>query len=246
MGFLCMLFLIVPIDDVRTRGSELESGGRWTEAAELYRSTLGQTTGQAERFWLLTSLAEVEFERRDYAQAAQWLNQAVPASAPERFRLLNARGTLHLVQGNLAAAERDISQALATAPPEDRAAALHNLAAIKMHRSRLSEAEEYETQALALWRERFGDRHHYVLKAWISLSTLQGLRGDWQSAASSLEQALAISESQEALTNYAIVLDQLKRHKEARGIRQKVTKPAPAGLPLVDVGNLSRPRITSR
>jgi tetratricopeptide (TPR) repeat protein len=255
MSFLWMLFLILPadpLDEVRARGAELEGGRRWTEAAQLYRSALGLAAGQSERFWLLTSLAEVEFERRDYGQAGRWLNQAeevirdLPATAPERFRLLNARGTLHLVQGNLATAEREISRAVEIAQPEDRAAALHNLAAVEMHRNRLAEAAGHEAQALALWRDRFGDRHNYVMKAWISLSSLQGLRGDWRAAAHSLEQALAISESEEALTNYAIVLDKLKRHKEAREIRQKVNRPGPVALPVVDVGNLLRPNITSR
>ena len=225
-----------PLAEIRARGAELESAHRWEEAADLYRSTLGKAAGRDERFWLLTSLAEVEFERQDYAQSERWLSQAaatvegLPEEAPERFRLLNARGTLHLVQGNLTAAERDISRAVAfggLVAPEDRAAALHNLAAVEMHQNRLGEAAAHEAQALAIWRERFGDRHYYVMKAWISLSSLEGLRGDWQSAARSLERALAISESDEALTNYAIVLDKLKRHKEAKAIRQKVQQPQP-------------------
>jgi uncharacterized protein HemY len=109
-----------------------------------------------------------------------------------------------------------------------------------MHRNRLAKAAEHEEQALTLWRERFGDRHYYVMKAWISLSSLEGLRGDWQPAAQSLERALAISESDEALSNYAIVLDKLKRHKEARAIRQRLHKPAVTLLPVVNVNAFSR------
>ena len=238
-----------PLAEIRARGAQLESAHRWDEAAKLYRSTLGKATGGDERFWLLTSLAEVEFERQDYAQSERWLNQAaatldgLPEEAPQRFRLLNARGTLHLVRGNLTAAERDISRAVAfggLVAPEDRAAALHNLAAVEMHQNRLAEAAAHEAQALAIWRERFGDRHYYVMKAWISLSSLEGLRGDWQAAARSLERALAISESDEALTNYAIVLDKLKRHKEAKAIRQKVQPPPARPLPVVDASTFLR------
>jgi tetratricopeptide (TPR) repeat protein len=123
---------------------------------------------------------------------------------------------------------------------EDRAAALHNLAAVEMHRARLAEAAAHEAQALALWRERLGDRNWYVMKAWISLSSLEGLRGDWLAARLSLERALAIGESDEALSNYAIVLDKLKRHKEARAIRQRVHKTAVGLFPVVDVNAFSR------
>jgi tetratricopeptide (TPR) repeat protein len=244
--------------EIRLRGAELESAHRWEEAADLYRSMLGQTDGGDSRFWLLTSLAQVEFERQDYAESERWLHQAaeivegLPAEALERVRLLNSLGTLHLVQGNLTEAERDLSRAVelgqSIAPPEDWAAALHNLAAVEMHWNRLGEASAHETQALAIWRERFGERHYYLKKAWISLSSLEGLRGDWQAAAKSLERALSISPSDEALSNYAIVLDKLKRHKEARAIRQRLHKPAVTPLPVVDVNALTRrdaPTVTS-
>jgi tetratricopeptide (TPR) repeat protein len=248
-----------PLAEIRTRGAELELTHHWEEAAGLYRSMLGPAENRDDRFWLLTSLAEVEFERQDYGQAKRWLQQAaatiegLPAGAPERVRLLNAWGTLHLVQGDLTAAEQELSRAVelgeAVAPPEDRAAALHNLAAVEMHRNRLAKAAAHEEQALALWRERFGDRHYYVMKAWISLSSLEGLRGDWPAARHSLERALAISESDEALSNYAIVLDKLKQHKEARAIRQRIHKPAVPLFPVVDVNAFTRrdtPGVTSR
>ncbi len=265
MRIFCLLLVTLPaaasepLAEIRARGAELELTHRWEEAAGLYRSMLGQTDGREDRFWLLTSLAEVEFERQDYTQAKRWLQQAaqtidgLPAGAPERVRLLNAWGTLHLVQGDLTAAEHELSQAVelgeAVPTPEDRAAALHNLAAVEMHRSRLAEAAAHEKQALALWRERFGDCHYYVMKAWISLSSLEGLRGDWPAARQSLERALAISESDEALSNYAIVLDKLKRHKEARAIRQRLHNLAVPLFPVVDVNALTRrdtPGVTSR
>ena len=239
-----------PLAEIRARGAELESAHRWGEAAGLYSSMLGQAGSRDDRFWLLTSLAEVEFERQEYTESERWLQRAaetiqgLPAGAPERVRLLNAWGTMHLVQGNLTAAQRELSRAVElgelVAPPEDRAAALHNLAAVEMHRNLLAEAAAHEAQALAIWRERFGERHYYVMKAWISLSSLEGLRGDWRAAAQSLDRALAISESDEALSNYAIVLDKLKRHKEARGIRQRLHQPAFTRVPVVDVNAFSR------
>jgi tetratricopeptide (TPR) repeat protein len=124
------------------------------------------------------------------------------------------------VEGNLTAAERDLSRAVAIsdsiATSLDLAAALHNLAAVEMHTRRLREATVHETKALAIWRQQLGDRHYYVMKAWISLSSLQGLSNAWRAAESSLRKALDIAETPEALANYAVVLEKLKRGKEGQ------------------------------
>jgi tetratricopeptide (TPR) repeat protein len=219
------------------------------EAGKLYQSSLGDSRLDAlsDRFWLLTSLAEVEFERQEYVRSERWLRQAeqaidgLAANAPERVRLLNAWGALHLVRGNFRAAERQLSRSVqfGDAVPEDRAAALHDLAAVEMHLRRLPEAVAHETQALGIWRARLGDRHYYVMKAWISLSSAQGLLGDWTAAEESLRQALAIGASDEALGNYVVVLDTLKRGKEAKSIRQRLggsRSPLPG---VVDVKSLA-------
>jgi tetratricopeptide (TPR) repeat protein len=153
--------------------------------------------------------------------------------------LLSAWGTLHLVEGNLTAAERDLSRAVAAsesvAKPPDLAAALHNLAAVEMHMGRLDTAAIHEKKALALWLQQFGDRNRYVMKAWISLSSLQGLSGDWPAAERSLQNALAIIETPEALANYAVVLEKLKRHPEAKEIRRRIHLPMPSPSALADV-----------
>jgi len=236
--------------DVRERGAALESEKRWEEAAELYRSTLQGTESMdaADRLWLLMSLAAMAFERQDYTQTEVWLRQAeqvegLEENGRERVRLLGNWGALHLVQGKLTAAERELSRSVQLgekiAAPEDRAAALHNLAAVEMHLGRLSEAARHQTEALDLWRKALGERHFYVMKAWIGLSSLQGLRGDWPGAEGSLKHALAIGDSQEALANYAVVLDKLKRHKEAKAIRARLRPGAAPIRTLVDVKALA-------
>lgn len=180
--------------------------------------------------------AEDAFERRQYSTARAALEQAVPGDSSEQARLLNARGTLHLVEGDLASAERELVRALELA---ELPAALHNLAAVEMRTGRLREAEIHQTRALALWqREPGGTR--YVMKAWVSLSSIQGLAGDWEAAAGSLQQALGIAETPEALANYAIVLEKLKRGREAREIRARLPQ-------TVDVRELApRARVWSR
>lgn len=247
------------MQEVRERGAALEGQRQWEQASEVYRSALGRADGSGDRFWLLTSLAEVAFERQEYGLARGWLRDAeavvssFPSDAPERLRLVNAWGTLHLVQGNLTAAERELSSAVvldeSVATAADRAAVLHNLAAVEMQIGRLAEASVHQTRALELWRREFGERHHYVMKAWISLSSLQGLRGDWRAAEESLKHALAIAETPEAWANYAVVLEKLKRGREAKAIRKQLGVTVFAS-PMVDVKAMAqdggRPAIRTR
>jgi tetratricopeptide (TPR) repeat protein len=253
MKGIWLLLLVWPLvaadwlQEARERGTALENGRQWADACTVYRSALarlGPAGPLADRYWLLTSLAEVTFEQQDYGQTRHWLRAAtdairsLPPDAPEQLRLLTARGALYLVEGNLTAAERDLAQAAASRtslPARDRAAALHNLAAVEMHSGRLREASTHEKQALTIWRCEFGDRSGYVVKAWISLSSLQGLSGDWRAAETSLRHALAGGETPEALANYAIVLEKLKRRREAREIRRRLPVAALTPAPLTDV-----------
>ena len=150
------------LDQTRERGALLEADRQWEQAGFLLAAlgNLGADALLQDRFWLLTSLVEVSFEQQDYGQARRWLQEAEKAvgdlnpSVPERVRLLSAWGTLHLVEGNLTAAERDLSRAVAAsesvAKPPDLAAALHNLAAVEMHMGRLDPAAVHEKKALAL------------------------------------------------------------------------------------------------
>jgi tetratricopeptide (TPR) repeat protein len=247
------------LQDVKQRGAIAESRRQWAEAATLYASALERLDDAgplADRFWLLTSLAEISFERQDYSAARQWLAKAdnvvgsFDENSPERVRLLNAWGTVHLVEGNLTAAQHNLSRAAAisesVATPADLAAVLHNLAAVEMHIGLLQDAASRERRALTLWRQHFGDRHPYVIKAWISLSSLQGLSGDWQGAAASLEEVLRIDESQEALANYATVLEKLKRGREAKQVRRRIHMSMPGPPPLADVRENRRNQILTR
>ena len=243
-----LLLVSVWLLGVQEQGAALESRGQWDAAAAIYRSALDRLAPDApagERFWLQSSLAEVAFEQRDYREARAWLREAevsarkLPEKSPERVRLLNAWGTLHLVEGNLTAAERSLADAarLASAA-NDRAAALHNLAAIEMQSGRLHEAMLHENEAIQLWQQHFGERHHFVMKAWVGLSSIQGLGGEWRAAEASLKKALAIAETTEALANYAVVLEKLHRGKEAKDLRRRFRVDSPVAAPVADVKSL--------
>lgn len=231
------------IEEARRAGAVLEGERRWTEAASVYESALAELPSEAppaQRFWLAMSLAEVSFEARDYDAARRWLGRAIPSDDRDRSRLLNARGTLHLVEGNLSAAARDLARAIDLTPGGDGlAAVLHNLAAVEMHTGRLRDAIAHERKALDLWRAELGDRHAYVVKAWVGLSSAQGLAGDWRGAAASLEEAMRVERTPEVLANYAAVLKKLGRGKEARAFGQ--TGGLAALPPLVDVRSSGAP-----
>ena len=232
-------------EEARRAGRILEADRRWSEAAAVYEAALRDlptTAPAARRFWLVMSVAEVWFEARDYSAARRWLTRAVPVDDVERARLLNASGTLRLVEGNLSGAARELARAVELSPGGDaRAGALHNLAAVEMHTGRTREAIKHEEEALELWRVQLGGRHPYVLKAWVGLSSAHALAGDWQAAAKSLEEALRIEETPEALANYAVVLEKLKRANEAAAVRRRVN-PVESTLPLlIDVQSRSAP-----
>jgi len=242
-----VLSLPAPANDFRQRGAELEAGRQWNQAAALYQTALTQASNPDDRFWLLTSLAEMEFELRNYSRSEGWLHQADTLVAQfqnpvHQARLANAWGTLWLVQGNLTAAQRKLMESIelsrSSAPREDQAAALHNLAAVEMNAGQLREALEHETRALELWQSALGSEHYYVMKAWISLSSVHGLRKDWLAAEQCLLQALAIRRSPEALENYAVVLDKLKRGREAKAIRSGLGTGHVSEPVLVDVKSL--------
>ncbi|MBI2690284.1 MAG: tetratricopeptide repeat protein [Acidobacteria bacterium] len=235
------------LDAARKQGAALERERQWSEAAAVYRHALergGDTLSPSSRFVLRMSLSETAFYQGDYIQSWRWLRDAetgIPATPEARAQFLNARCALYSVEGKLTAAEHDLTAALdaarLAAAPLTMAATLHNLASLEAHLGALPRAEEHEHNAIALWRDNLGANHEYVRRAWISLSTIQGLRGNWSGAAESLRYSLAVAESPDALANYAVVLDRLHRGKEAREIRKRLP-PSPAANGLVDLKSL--------
>ncbi len=216
-------------EDVRRQGALLESERRWQDAEAVYRAALDDPAlVPANRYWILVSLAELAQRLGEFAAARRRLAEAERLIPDERGRVqwLNARAALHLVEGKLAAAGEDLTRALpAAGRVADKAllgGVLHNLASYELQTGRASLALPHQRQALALWTAAYGERHEYVMRAWISLSSIQGMLGDWMAAERSLRQALQVAETPEALANYAVVLDHLQRKKEARAIRRRI------------------------
>lgn len=237
-----MFFLLLGLfaADVRERGAELEAARRWAEAAAVYESALPDA-GE-DRASLQLAIAEMRFNQGDYPGARKWLREAeaslryVGRSAPGWGQLLNAKAALYLVDGNLSAALR----VLAGVAPF--AGTLHSLASVEAQTGNLVRAEEHQRQALALFRQQHGDRHDSVQRAWVSLSTYQGLREDWRGAEQSLLQALAIAETDEVVHNYVVVLDRLHRKRDADVLRRRHVGTLIKSSDLVDVQRLRQGR----
>lgn len=232
--------------EIRQRGAAFEADGRRAEAESLYRETLAlPDVPERERFWLRMSLADIALDRAEYGAAAQWLKLADTAAVrvcePGWLQLRNAWANFHLVQGKLTAAGRELRITLEQCPHStDHAPILHTLAGIETQAGMLHAAERHQHAALGQWRRTLGDRHPYVTKAWISLSSIQGMRGDWHGAKRSLDAALRIQETPEALSNYAVVLEHLHRRKEAEAIRRRIGTVAVPNA-LIDFRALGRP-----
>src|SRR5882672_10998990 len=65
--------------EIRQRGAVLERDREWAQAETVYQSALNRLSADAsrqDRFWLLTSLAEMSFERQEYGRARAWLRKA--------------------------------------------------------------------------------------------------------------------------------------------------------------------------
>ena len=208
-------------EDFVSKGAALENERKWDEAAAVYQAALDRCTDRCS--WLLTSLGEMAFNRGEYREARRWFDRAKDTGGVGSGRLLGASGALHVVEGRLKEAERDLIAAIRLNEDlESVAVALHNLASVEMQTGRLAAAEQHELEAIALCRGALGDRHEYVRRGWISLSTVQGLRRDWKAAERSLRNALAIARTADALANYAVILEHSKRGKEAREIRRRL------------------------
>lgn len=173
-------------------------------------------------FDALILASATSFEAGDYRSAERFLYEAerlgVQVSRDRSARLWNGRGALALVRGDLTTARLALREAVAASHDiSTRAASLHNLAGVEMNLGEFASAESHEREAIELMRTPASPD---LGKALISLSSVQGLRGDWRAAERTLREVLASERSPEALSNLAVVLDKLGRRREARALRR--------------------------
>lgn len=232
-SLIVLLNAAISISDLQSQGAKLESERRWADAAALYTNTLkNPSLAPTVKFWLQMSSSEMAFHQGNYRQAKLHLNQAeqtlqLDSSQPDSWiRLWNAKASLLLVEGKLTAAANELTRAanLAETSPDKTAlpALFHNLASLRAQCGDLKAAEELENKSITAWTKQFGEQSEYLRRAWISLSSIQALQKRWLEAHESLLKSLSIGESPEALANDAIVLDKLKRGREANALRARI------------------------
>ena len=186
------------------------------------------------------SLATEYFDSGDYRAAEAVLKHAEkpePGSVAHAG-LLNVWGGLHLVTSKLTEAERELSEALTILRrhPERKellAAVLNNLSGVETRMGRYAEALNHGLEAMRLWEEKLSPDHPDLIKAWGSLATIQYLNGKPQEAHDLLGLAIASgritygAEDQrvaDLLVSDSLVLDKLKRKKEATAARREAQR----------------------
>jgi tetratricopeptide (TPR) repeat protein len=161
--------------EVQDRAAVFEGRRDWAQAEAVYRQALEGAAGP-DAFRIRMALCEMVFNQGKHPEAGRLLRElGTPGSPEEAAQAHNAWAALYMVSGNLTAAMRELRLALAA---EESAATLHNLASVEAQTGELQAAEEHQRRALSLWRGQFGERHEYVRRALISLSSIQGLRKD--------------------------------------------------------------------
>jgi tetratricopeptide (TPR) repeat protein len=147
----------------------------------------------------------------------------------------SAWGSLHLLEGNLSAAESEFRKAQGILDAVGESCALqadlrHNLAAIEMRTGRFADAYRDAEFALHVWESTDGPLSDRYIRGLGSLGTLQFLSGKSESARASLQRAVGLAEqlygpthplTAGLLESYAVVLDKLKQKKEAKIARRR-------------------------
>lgn len=228
---------------------QCEAAGRWAEAAAIYQQALAE--GAGDPLDLELALGQLGYYRNAYGEARLWYRRAAERmrgqpQAPRWPELLVGRAVLDLVDGKLTAAEQGLRTALRISQENGVAplpGILHNLASIELQTGRLADAERHQADGLRMMQENLGPRHEEVRRAWISFSTIAGLRSDWPAAERRIRAALDIAETPEALANYIVILEKQKKTKQARLLRRRLGN---APLPLAAAGNIVDAQLLSR
>jgi len=206
--------------------------------AKLMLALLAASTMAWPADWLAEANRALEAGAPRDAEAA--LRAAEKSLAPQtdgtgRAELLNAWSALHLKLGQVSTAEGELREALSNLAgmPDGgdlRATVLHNLAAVEMRTARYAEAMADESAAMRGFATSLPACHPTVIRGWASLASLQYMIGRPDEAKASLDRAIASAEityglshplMADLLRSDAVVLDKLKRHREARRARDR-------------------------
>ncbi|MBT2520037.1 tetratricopeptide repeat protein [Arthrobacter sp. ISL-28] len=156
----------------------------------------------------LNALGILAKDRGRYEEAATYYNRAlkllaakVGGNAPDMASLFHNLAGLNHVQGQFVQAEEPARKAVrlrrAARPPDPvgLAADLSVLGAVLAGQERFNEATVVLSEALNLWRNRYGEEHYEVAVQLHNLAAIQQAQQDYLSSEATFRRALAIKQS---------------------------------------------------
>jgi hypothetical protein len=216
---------------------------RYPEAEELLRGLINDLSETA-LVGVYTDLATAELRQDHLAEAEPWALRAVtlarrlfPAEHPTLGKTLNNLAQIERFQGHYLGAERDYREAIdiwqrGLGPQSlDTAKGLMNLAALYHDRGREAGAEDLYRRAAAIFETSYGKAQPLTLIARNELGeVLRAQRRYSESERLSretlgpLESSLGARDSRviRALTNYARLLEDTRRGREATAVRGRI------------------------
>jgi tetratricopeptide (TPR) repeat protein len=228
-------------------GNQAFDAGHFREAVAAFEKALASfdAAGAAPRETvpLKITLATAYLGAGEHREAERVLQsiqniELKPTDELARISQLNAWGALHVIQGKLQDAESEFQAALKIlshrATPEEIGAILrNNLAAIEVLTGRYAEGLNHASEALRLWEELAGPDSPKLIRGWAISASAQFMSGQHEDAQHSLERAISIAQKAYGPTNPlvgdllesdAVVLERLKRKKEAKIARQQARR----------------------
>lgn len=217
---------------------ELHDAGRYGEAGAVYRRAIQNAArpqiAPSTHVRVRLNLVALHLESGDVGSARRELHATAEVEGAASMPDLHcATGTLHLLEGNLSAAAKAFERALAMLPQDSRdeqhASLLENLASVRIKQGRLEKARDQLLASLALL-ERGSRTEVQRVRTLGSLSTVEYLRHDFMAAEKAGARALSLAEARfggespivaDLLANYAMVLERLRRGKEAKSYRAR-------------------------
>jgi tetratricopeptide (TPR) repeat protein len=170
------------------------TGGDHERAIAACRTALQQSNGRVQQGQIYRRLAKL-YEQRNQSHALTYYRQALDRLDPEDTEiaeLLKDRGWLHLLRRDWAAAEQDLTAALARRSPDDvqlEADIYDALSSLARRQRDFAWATEHARTALSL-RESHGDRLG-VAKSLGNLGLIYNDQGDYAHAIAAFEEAAA-------------------------------------------------------
>jgi len=238
---LCLLLaaLVLPPQDWMRDGHRAMDEGRVRDAAVAFRRALAEGTRlglpNQDLVRIRVALATAFMEARDLRAAASVLREGHAQEPVPRAELLNARGSLDLMQDRISEAATELGEAreLVRNMPDATvlaASILHNLSGAELREGLYNQALSHAEEALKLLEKSVSSDHPNVIRARASLGTLEYLMGEPRRARASMEAAIASAERAygvahplvaDLLDSNVVILERLKRKKEAKAALER-------------------------